>query len=72
MNLVMYQKKEQMTIVLRNIDNRGVVKERFIGVVHVKDTSSLTLKAAIDDVFTRNSLSMSHVNIPIFIPYYEF
>ncbi|CAI9259805.1 unnamed protein product [Lactuca saligna] len=46
-------KKEQMVIVLRYVDNCGVVKERFIGVVHVKDTSSLTLKAAIDDVFTR-------------------
>ncbi|KAL7590672.1 hypothetical protein Lser_V15G37980 [Lactuca serriola] len=50
-----------MAIVLRYVDNRGVVKERFIGVVHVKDTSSLTLKAAIDDVFTRNNLSMSQV-----------
>ncbi|CAI9295124.1 unnamed protein product [Lactuca saligna] len=45
-------KKEQMAIILRYVDNCGVVKERFIGVVHVKDTSSLTLKAAIDDVFT--------------------
>ena len=59
-------KKEQMAIVLRYVDNRGVVKERFIGVVHVKDTSSLTLKAAIDDVFTRNNLSMSQVNITFF------
>ncbi|CAI9287095.1 unnamed protein product [Lactuca saligna] len=50
-----------MAIVLRYVDNRGVVKERFIRVVHVKDTSSLTLKVAIDDVFTRNNLSMSQV-----------
>ncbi|XP_023772425.1 uncharacterized protein LOC111921067 [Lactuca sativa] len=50
-----------MAIVLRYVDNRGVVKERFIGVMHVKDTSFLTLKVAIDEVFTRNKLSMSQV-----------
>ncbi|XP_039002711.1 zinc finger MYM-type protein 1-like [Hibiscus syriacus] len=54
-------KKEQMAMVLRYVDRLGVVKERFIGVVHVTDTSSLTLKAAIDSVFTDNKLSMAHV-----------
>ncbi|XP_052622278.1 uncharacterized protein LOC111898095 [Lactuca sativa] len=54
-------KKEQMDIVLRYVENRGVVKERFIGVVHVKDTSSMTLKAAIDYAFTHKNLSMSQV-----------
>ncbi|KAE8725557.1 hypothetical protein F3Y22_tig00008468pilonHSYRG00005 [Hibiscus syriacus] len=43
-------KKEQMAMVLRYVDRLGVVNERFIGVVHVTDTSSLTLKAAIDSV----------------------
>ncbi|KAL7616282.1 hypothetical protein Lser_V15G03992 [Lactuca serriola] len=37
-----------MAIVLRYVDRLGIVKERFIGVVHVLDTSSLTLKSAID------------------------
>ncbi|XP_039003134.1 zinc finger MYM-type protein 1 [Hibiscus syriacus] len=54
-------KKEQMAMVLRYVDRLGVVKERFIGVVHVTDTSSLTLKAAIDSVFTDNKLSMAQV-----------
>ncbi|KAL7588129.1 hypothetical protein Lser_V15G40243 [Lactuca serriola] len=54
-------KQEQMTIVLRYVDQLGIVKERSIGVVHVLDTSSLTLKAAIDSVFTDNNLSMAQV-----------
>ncbi|KAI3523499.1 hypothetical protein L1887_01674 [Cichorium endivia] len=54
-------KKEQMAIVLRYVDSIGIVKERFIGVVHVKDTSSLTLKEAIDEVFIGNKLSMTQV-----------
>ncbi|CAI9290277.1 unnamed protein product [Lactuca saligna] len=48
--LIDVSKKEQMTIVLRYVDNLEVVKERFIGVVHMKYTSSLTLKAVIDEV----------------------
>ncbi|KAI3750696.1 hypothetical protein L2E82_21445 [Cichorium intybus] len=54
-------KKEQMAIVLRYVDSIGIVKERFIGIVHVKDTSSLTLKEAIYEVFTGNKLSMTQV-----------
>ncbi|XP_039047506.1 zinc finger MYM-type protein 1-like [Hibiscus syriacus] len=54
-------KKEKMAMVLRYVDRLGVVKERFIGVVHVTDTSSLTLKATIDFVFTENKLSMTQV-----------
>ncbi|XP_023745250.1 ATP-dependent DNA helicase PIF1 [Lactuca sativa] len=38
----------------------GIVKERFIGVVYMLDTSFLTLKTAIDIVFS-NNLSMAHV-----------
>ncbi|XP_052619650.1 uncharacterized protein LOC111918703 [Lactuca sativa] len=54
-------KKEQMTIVLRYVDTLGFVKERFIGLVHVKDTSSLTLKNAINEVLTSNKLSFSQI-----------
>ena len=54
-------KKEQMAIVLRYVDSLGFVKERFIGLVHVKDTSSLTLKNAINEVLTSNMLSFSQV-----------
>ncbi|XP_052625820.1 uncharacterized protein LOC111909411 [Lactuca sativa] len=54
-------KKEQMAIVLRYVDSLGFVKERFIGIVHVKDTSSLTLKNAINEVLTSNKLSFSQI-----------
>jgi hypothetical protein len=33
--------KEQMVVVLRYVDKCGIVKERFIGLVHVTETSSL-------------------------------
>ncbi|XP_071699718.1 uncharacterized protein [Rutidosis leptorrhynchoides] len=37
-------KKEQMAIVVRFVDREGYFKERFLDLVHVKDTSALTLK----------------------------
>ncbi|XP_021724721.1 zinc finger MYM-type protein 1-like [Chenopodium quinoa] len=39
--------KEQMTLCLRFVNKKGEVCECFLGIVHVPDTSSLTLKAAI-------------------------
>ena len=51
--------KEQMGVVFRFVDKRGAIKERFIGVVHVKETSSLTLKSAIDDLFARDRMSIT-------------
>ena len=36
--------KEQMAIVLRFVDVQGFLHERFFEIVHVKDTTSLTLK----------------------------
>ncbi|XP_008229022.1 PREDICTED: uncharacterized protein LOC103328408 [Prunus mume] len=51
--------KEQMAMVLRNVDNKGHVIERFVGVQHVTDTTSSTLKDAIDMFFSSNGLSFS-------------
>ncbi|XP_052625693.1 uncharacterized protein LOC111912614 [Lactuca sativa] len=42
-------------------DEIGIVKERFIGIVHVLDTYSLILKATIDTVFSNNNLSMTQM-----------
>ncbi|KAJ0752191.1 putative transcription factor and/or regulators TTF-type(Zn) family [Helianthus annuus] len=36
-------KKEQMAVLLRYVDKYGVIKERFIGLVHVMETSALSL-----------------------------
>ncbi|CAM8950566.1 unnamed protein product [Rhodiola kirilowii] len=38
-----------MAIVLRYVNDRGMVMERFIGLVHVVDTTSLALKRGIDE-----------------------
>ncbi|KAD4981786.1 hypothetical protein E3N88_18457 [Mikania micrantha] len=40
-------KKEQMAIVLRFVDAQGIVRERFLDLVHVRDTLSLTLKTCL-------------------------
>ncbi|KAM5569923.1 hypothetical protein ABKV19_017105 [Rosa sericea] len=47
-----------MAIVLRYV-NKGQVIERFVGVKHVTDTTSASLKAAIDQFFSENGLSIS-------------
>ncbi|XP_023749658.1 uncharacterized protein LOC111897931 [Lactuca sativa] len=54
-------KKEQMVMVLQYVNSLGLVKERFVGIVHMKDTTSLALKEAIDSVFTNNNLSISQL-----------
>nr|KAJ0223027.1 hypothetical protein LSAT_V11C200069900 [Lactuca sativa] len=40
-------KKEKMAIVLRFVDAEGIIRERFLDLVHVRDTLSLTLKTNI-------------------------
>ncbi|XP_074347137.1 uncharacterized protein LOC141685964 [Apium graveolens] len=40
-------KREQMAIVVRFVDKSGFVRERFLDLVHVKDTTFLTLKTEI-------------------------
>jgi hypothetical protein len=53
--------KEQMTMVLRYVDQRGTVKERFVSLVHVTETTSSYLKSAIDSLFTKLKLSLNQV-----------
>ncbi|XP_076946241.1 uncharacterized protein LOC143617623 [Bidens hawaiensis] len=40
-------KNEQMAIVLRFVDAKGVIRERFLDLIHVKDTLSVTLKTSL-------------------------
>jgi Domain of unknown function (DUF4371) len=49
--------KEQMAVVIRFVNKRGVV-ERFIGIVHVPDNISLQLKAALDSLFGKYGLTI--------------
>ncbi|XP_010527364.1 PREDICTED: uncharacterized protein LOC104804719, partial [Tarenaya hassleriana] len=53
--------KEQMTVVFRFVDKNGIVKERFIELIHVKETSALSLKSAIDSLFAKYRLSLKQV-----------
>ncbi|XP_062222594.1 uncharacterized protein LOC133921645 isoform X2 [Phragmites australis] len=53
--------KEQMAVVLRYVDKCGILKERLIGIVHVKETSASCLKFGIDYLFTKYGLSLKQI-----------
>ena len=52
---------EQMAVALRYVDKKGHVVKRFLGIEHVTDTSALSLKVAIEDLFCRYELSLSRL-----------
>ncbi|KAI8558542.1 hypothetical protein RHMOL_Rhmol04G0102900 [Rhododendron molle] len=53
--------KEQMAIAIRYVDKRGNVIERFLGIEHVANTNALTLKEAMESLFSRLGLSSSRL-----------
>ncbi|XP_009624742.2 uncharacterized protein [Nicotiana tomentosiformis] len=53
--------KEQMALVLRYVDKNGEVVERFVGLVHVSDTSACSLKEAIYSLLSDHLLSPSQI-----------
>ncbi|KAG8090684.1 hypothetical protein GUJ93_ZPchr0011g26998 [Zizania palustris] len=53
--------KEQMAVVLRYVDKCGTVKETFVGLVHVKETTSAYLKSSIDSLFANLKISLKQV-----------
>ncbi|KAJ0978475.1 hypothetical protein J5N97_013949 [Dioscorea zingiberensis] len=53
--------KEQMAVVLRYVDKKGCVIERFVGIEHVTSTMAISLKAAIDRLFSRYGLSIARL-----------
>jgi hypothetical protein len=50
-----------MTIVLRFVEKDGFTQERFFDIVHVKDTSALTLKSKISDVVSQYCLDIQSI-----------
>ena len=50
--------KEQMAVVLRYVDKCGIVKERFVGLVHVTETTSSHLKSSIDSFLAKFKISL--------------
>ncbi|XP_040381762.1 zinc finger MYM-type protein 1-like [Oryza brachyantha] len=53
--------KEQMAVVLRFVDKQGSIQERFVGLVHVKETTSAYLKSSIDALFVKYNLSLKQL-----------
>ncbi|XP_048433274.1 zinc finger MYM-type protein 1-like [Pyrus x bretschneideri] len=53
--------KEQMAVVLRYVNTNGQVVERFMGRKHVPNTTTFSLKEAIDQFFSTNGLSISRL-----------
>ncbi|TYH28535.1 hypothetical protein ES288_A02G151000v1, partial [Gossypium darwinii] len=54
-------KKEHMAIVVRYVDKQGSIRECFLDLVHVKDTTSLTLKIEICVVLSHHTLSLHNL-----------
>ncbi|KAK4579715.1 hypothetical protein RGQ29_029394 [Quercus rubra] len=54
-------KREQMAIILRFVDKEGFIKEHFFHVVHVRDTTVLTLKNEICAVLSRYNLHIENI-----------
>ncbi|KAJ9566219.1 hypothetical protein OSB04_002185 [Centaurea solstitialis] len=52
--------KEQMALVLRFVNDKGPVVGRFVGIKHVDDTSSLSLKATNYSVLSEHELSQGY------------
>ncbi|KAH7663195.1 Ribonuclease H-like protein [Dioscorea alata] len=53
--------KEQMALVLRYMNNRGCIVERFLAIVHVSETTALSLKETIESMFSKHGLSLSRL-----------
>ncbi|KAJ9159489.1 hypothetical protein P3X46_024996 [Hevea brasiliensis] len=54
-------KKEQMAIMLRFVNKHDYVRKPFFDLVHVLDTTALTLKKEILDVFSLHNLSIKNI-----------
>ncbi|XP_025662104.1 uncharacterized protein [Arachis hypogaea] len=54
-------KREQMALVVRFVDKHEFVKERLIDVVHVKDTTSTTLKQEICSALSHHNLNIQNL-----------
>jgi len=52
---------EQLAICLWYVDKKGSVVERFLGVIHVENSTSLRLKTAVEKLLMEHSLSLSMV-----------
>ena len=54
-------RRKQMTTVLRFVDKKDFIHERFVDLIHVKETTLLALKAEIRDFLSHYSLNMRDI-----------
>ena len=54
--------KEQMALVLRYVNKKGIIIERFLGIIHVASTTILPLKYAIGCLLCEHNLSLSKLH----------
>ncbi|XP_077222083.1 uncharacterized protein LOC143855919 [Tasmannia lanceolata] len=50
-----------MAAIIRYVDKKGNVVERLLDIVHVTDTSALSLKATLEELFLKHGLSISRL-----------
>lgn len=55
------EQQEQLAVCLRYVGLKGMVVERFLGIVGVEDTTSLTVKTTIENLLVAHSLKFSMV-----------
>ncbi|KAJ1703417.1 hypothetical protein LUZ63_003196 [Rhynchospora breviuscula] len=53
--------KEQMAIVLRFVSKQGMIVERFLAIVRVSETTSMSLKVSLEELFCKHGLSFSRL-----------
>ncbi|KAL5562178.1 hypothetical protein UlMin_031925 [Ulmus minor] len=53
--------KEQMVVMFRYVNKKGYVIESFIGIEYVANTTTVSLKTAIDKLFSKHGLSISRL-----------
>ena len=53
--------KEQMSLILRYVNKKGIIIEWFLGVIHVASTTGLSLKYAIECLLCEHNLSLSNL-----------
>ncbi|XP_052301255.1 uncharacterized protein LOC18095180 [Populus trichocarpa] len=54
-------RREQMAFVIRFVDRSGFIQERFLDIVHVKDTTAATLKEEISFVLSHHNLDVQNI-----------
>ena len=53
--------KKQMSLVFRYVNQKGIIIERFLSIVHVASTTALLLKCAIECLLCEHNLSLSNL-----------